>query len=273
MTLTRILAMALIPFCLGRAEPASPGFLRNGVTAHRGNSGEFPENTLQAFESALALGADWIELDVYLTKDRQLAVTHDADTGRVGDKKLPVAASTYAELQTVDVAARFRTLKKLTPAECPPARIPLLADVLRLAVKQNRTRVSIQPKDECIQEAFRVIRELNAEAWVGFNDGSLNKMRQVKTQCKAVPVFWDRNADADLEKDIRIAREEGFECLVVHRNGITQEKVNMIHRARLAVGAWTVNDEAEMRSFLALGVDRLYTDHPALLLRLRKELK
>ncbi len=263
-----LLTLCIALFC--RAAHAQTNFLRNGVTAHRGNSGERPENTLSAFESAIAVGADWIELDVYLTKDRQLVVTHDPDTGRVGDKKLRVADSTFAELQTVDVATRFRTLNNLAAAECPPARMPLLADVLKLIVKQNRTRVSIQPKDECVQAAFDIIRELKAEKWVGFNDGSLNKMRQVKTLSKAVPVFWDRNADTGIDKDIRTAREEGFECLVVHRNGLTKEKADKIRQAGLEVGVWTVDSEAEMRSFLALGVGRFYTDHPALLLRLQQ---
>jgi glycerophosphoryl diester phosphodiesterase len=258
----------LFPLLVALAAPEPSGFLLNGVTAHRGNSGEYPENTLPAFESALALGADWIEIDVYLTKDRQLAVTHDKDTGRVGDKKLVIADSTYAELQAVDVATRFRTLKKRTLAECPPARIPLLADVLKLVMRQARTRVSIQPKCECVQEAFRIIRELGAENWVGFNDGSLNTLRQVKTQSKAIPVFWDRNADTDIDADIRTAREEGFESLVVHHNGLTKEKVGKIHKAGLEVGVWTVNDETALKHVLSIGVERVYTDYPARLLSL-----
>ena len=253
--------------CHAANEPST--FLHNGVTAHRGNSGECPENTLQAFESALALGVDWIEIDLYLTKDRQLVISHDKDTGQTGDKTLSVTNSTYAELLTVDVATGFRKLKKLTAAQCPPARMPLLSDVLKLIMKQNRTRLSIQPKDECVQAAFDVIRELKAEKQVGFNDGSLNKMRQVKTQCKSVPVFWDRDAKTDIEADIRTAREEGFEAIVVNAKGLTKEKVGKIRAAGLEAGVWTVNSEAEMTVFLALGVERFYTDYPSRLLRLK----
>lgn len=252
------------------AAPEPSAFLHNGVTAHRGDSDACPENTLRAFASAIAVGADWIELDLYLTKDRQLVVSHDRDTGQTGDKRLSVTNSTYAELLTVDVATGFRKRKNLSVAECPPDRIPLFSDALKLVMRQTRTRLSIQPKDECVQAAFDVIRALNAEKWVGFNDGSLNKMRQVKTQCKTVPVFWDRNADADIEKDILIAREEGFESLVVHQKGLTKEKVDKIRKAGLEVGVWTVNDEATMRRFLAMGVERFYTDCPARLLRLKQ---
>src|SRR5690554_4353846 len=63
-----------------------------GVTAHRGNSWDYPENTLPAFENAIALGVDWAELDVHHTKDGKLVVIHDKATGRVGDKDLEVAS-------------------------------------------------------------------------------------------------------------------------------------------------------------------------------------
>lgn len=90
-------------------------FLLNGVTAHRGNSGEFPENTMPAFESGIEVGADWIELDILRTRDGQLVVIHDETTSRVGDKMLIVSESTYDELVTVDVASGFRRRTGQTP--------------------------------------------------------------------------------------------------------------------------------------------------------------
>jgi hypothetical protein len=66
------------------AEPDA-SFLNNGVTAHRGNSGDYPENTLPAFESGIEVGADWIELDIFRTKDGKLVVIHDKTTARTGD--------------------------------------------------------------------------------------------------------------------------------------------------------------------------------------------
>lgn len=84
---------------LSAAERAREAhFLRNGATAHRGNSSEAPENTLPAFRSAIAPGVDWIELDVRRSKDGKLVVSHDQDTGRVGNRNLVVAESTYLEL-------------------------------------------------------------------------------------------------------------------------------------------------------------------------------
>lgn len=249
-------------------EPA-PGFLHNGVTAHRGNSGEFPENTLTAFQSGIELGADWIELDVFRTRDGKLVVIHDASTERVGDRSLVVANSDYAELAKVDVATDFRRRAGKTVDECPPQRIPLLEDVLRLVMKQRHTRVSIQPKMDCVAEAVGLVKHLGAQRWAGFNDGNLRYMTEVKRLAPDIPVFWDRGADADVDADIVVARQHGFESLVLHHGGVTPEKVQKIKAADIAPGAWTVNDRCMMEKFLDMGVERIYTDHPRVLLALR----
>lgn len=249
---------------------AEPVFLQNGVTAHRGNSGAHPENTMPAFRSGVAVGADWIELDIFQTKDGQLVVTHDKTTQRVGDKNLDVANSTFEELKTVDVATDFRKRHQLSKEECPPQQMPLLKEVLKLIKQQHQTRVSIQPKADCVKEAVALVKRLNMEPWVGFNDGNLNYMSQVKQLAPTIPVFWDRGADTDLDADIKIAKQRGFEALVLNYQGITPEKIQMIKAANLEPGVWTVNDPALMRQLLTQGIERIYTDEPALLLHLKQ---
>ena len=109
-------------------------FLNNGVTAHRGNSGESPENTIAAFNSGVEVGADWLELDIFKTRDGKLVVIHDRTTERVGDKDLDVVGSTYEDLLVVDVATEFRRTRNLTIEQCPKQSAPLLKDVLRLVM-------------------------------------------------------------------------------------------------------------------------------------------
>lgn len=252
-----------------RTQILGQSFLSNGVTAHRGNSGEFPENTIPAFQSGIDVGADWIELDILRTKDEQLVVIHDRTTKRVGDDDLVVADSTYEELLKVDLAADFRRRMKKTAEECLPERIPLLKDVLLLVMKQKRTRVSIQPKMDCVADAVALVKELKAERWVGFNDGNLGYMSEAKRLAPDIPVFWDRGANTNIDEDIRIAKKHGFESLVLHHSGVTPEKTRKIKTAGIEVGAWTVNDEANMTPLLDAGVERLYTDFPRALLTLK----
>ena len=251
--------------------PPPPPFLDNGVTAHRGCSIEFPGNTMPAFEAALFSGADFIELDVLKTSDGKLVVIHDATTGRVGDVSLLVAKSTYEQLQAVDVAHAFRKERGLTLEQCPKATIPLLSDVLRLVKKYRRARVSIQPKADIVDDCIEEIRRLEAHDWVGFNEGSLERAKRVKKLEPGIPVFWDRPGNAPIEKDIATARKHGFETLVLNHTGVTKEKVDALHAAGLEAGAWTVNDPAVMANLLALGVDRIYTDDPAILLAVKDQ--
>lgn len=256
------------PQILGKQERAA-SFLNNGVTAHRGNSGEYPENTNPAFESGIEVGADWIELDIFRTRDGKLVVIHDRTTERVGDKNLTVPDSTYSELSAVDVATDFRRRTGKSIEECPAQRIPLLEDVLRLVMKQSRTRVSIQPKMDCVADAVALVKSLRAESWVGFNDGNLQYMAAVKRLAPDIPVFWDRGANTNIDEDIRTARQHGFEALVLHHSGVTAEKVQKVKAAGLEIGAWTVNDRQAMEKLLDMGVQRLYTDQPRLLLPIK----
>jgi len=141
--------------------------------------------------------------------------------------------------------------------------------VLRLVMQQSKTRASIQPKADCVAEAVALVRRLGAEPWVGFNDGNLRYMSQVKQLAPAIPVFWDRGPDTNIDDDIRVAREQKFESLVLHASGVTPEKVRKIKAANIEVGAWTVNDPTLMRAMLEMSVGRLYTDQPRRLLALK----
>ncbi len=194
------------------------------------------------------MGADWIECDVYRTTDGKLVVIHDETTGRVGNADVVVAESTYDELRKIDVADAFRHERGLSENDCPPVTIPLLSDVIALVRRQHRTRLSIQPKANVVDEVIALVKTMHAEPWVGFNDGDLAKMSRVKELAPAIPVFWDRPEDFDVARDIDIAKERGFETLVVQFKGITPEVVSAIREAGLEAGAWTVNDEADTRT-------------------------
>lgn len=261
-------AMLAINWGVVRAElSADTSFLCNGVTAHRGNSAEFPENTIAAFQGGIDAGADWLELDIYRAKDGQIVVIHDLTTKRVGDKSLVVADSTYEELLTVDVATDFRRRNDKSLQEVPKHTIPLLEDVLRLVMTQHKTRVSLQPKMPCVADAISIVKKLKAVPWVGFNDGTLDYMIEVKRLAPNVPVFWDRG-QTDIDSDLQTAKQHGFESLVLHHAAVTKEKIDKIREAGIEAGAWTVNDRQTVLQMLDLGVERIYTDDPRLLLSL-----
>ena len=172
---------------------------------------------------------------------------------------------------TVDIATDFRRRTGKSLEECPAQSIPLLEDVLRMVMQQNRTRVSIQPKMDCVTEVVELVKRLKAVRWVGFNDGNLEFMAEVKRLAPQIPVFWDRGAQTNVDDDISNATQHGFKSLVLHQNGVTPDKIQKVKAAGLEVGAWTVNDQAMMTKLLDMGVQRLYTDHPRSLLTMKTE--
>jgi glycerophosphoryl diester phosphodiesterase len=235
---------------------------RNGVTAHRGYSGLYVENTMPAFEAALVLDIDWLECDIFLSADGRIVVTHDLSTARLTGVHASIKDLTFAEIATLDTAVDFRREHQTDETITPPQRMPLLSDVIALVMKQDRTRLSIQPKDEATASAIALIREMGAEKWVGFNDGNLKKMSLVKKLAPEIPVFWDRVNVENADQDLQIAIDRGFEALVYNQRLITPEAIAKVQNAGLKFGVWTVNDPEKMEEFIALGVDRLYTNYP-----------
>lgn len=264
--LTLIVTMVVLP-TVGFAQAERP-VSSTGVTAHRGDSGNYVENTLPAFRSALRQDVDWLECDIFLTFDGQIVVTHDANTLELTGVDRQIVELTYSQIRALDTAVDFRRRNHLSLAALPPQRMPLLQEVLELVMTQSRVRLSIQPKDDSVAAAIALITEMGAAAWVGFNDSNLAKMVEVKQLAADVPVFWDRLDDADIAGDIATARRYKFESLVYNQNYVSAEAIRTVQTAGLEYGVWTVNDPQLMQRFIELGVDRLYTDHPAIALEL-----
>jgi glycerophosphoryl diester phosphodiesterase len=247
----------------------TPLFLQNGVTAHRGHSSKYPGNTMPAFESALRIGCDWIEMDLQKTADDRLIILHDASTGRVGDQDLVAAESTYDELLAVDVAHAFREEHGLTLEECPPERIPLLRDVITWIKRQDQTRISVELKVREGRAAAELAEELDAVPWVGFNCDYLDYLEDALAVNPEFHCFLDQSGREPLP--VNAARDAGVQGVIVDAGNITRAQVDAIAAGGLEPGAWTVNDEDVMRRLLRMGVKRIYTDRPLQLIAVLDE--
>lgn len=232
----------------------------NGVAAHRGNMSVFPENTMPAFESAIAMGCSWLELDIQLTACGQLVVTHDTTTERVTGISKIVTQSKYEELMALNFGQYFNPNT--------PYYLPLLSDVLSL-VKNTNTCISIQPKNYgLVKLAYNLVKDLNLLSQIGFNDTNCEYLIEVKQIDSSIPVFWDRPPHTDFETDLFIAKQYHFETLMYEWQGITQEKIDTLKKSNIRFGACLINDESEMKKYLNMGVQHFYTDYPQLLLSL-----
>ena len=238
-------------------------FLNNGVTGHRGNCEAMPENTLASFESAIALGVDFLETDVRESADGVLFLCHDATTGRTCGTDLAIADTEAAELRKLNAAHGFAPGLKLP--------FPTLDELLALAKKHPQIRVSLQPKCPAIGAICETVKKAGMSGRIAFNDGNFDWISEAKKRISEAVIFYDTYGVEQLESGIEKAKAAGFYGIVAHCDSLNRERVAAIAAAGLEPGVWTVNDEAGMRKFFDMGVFRIYTDRPALALRIKGE--
>lgn len=251
------------------------------LQAHRGGAGHWPENTLEAFGRALALGVSTLELDVHLTAEDDVVVAHDA------------------------ALADARLIRRLTRADLPPT-MPLLRQVAALLDERGAdpVRVNLEIKYDALdaaqlttREAFvaKVVEALRIDEMVErttiqcFDWGVLAKVgeaepalgrnllvspKYLKGTARAPSPWFDGLAvDADF---VRTAAGEGFTAISpvhgspytsgiedpAYRPFTTATMIEEAHASGLDVIPYVVDDEPTMRHLVRLGVDGLITNHP-----------
>jgi glycerophosphoryl diester phosphodiesterase len=277
------LSGALVAVSLLRREKrtASRGPWPTGF-AHRGASALAPENTLEAFQLASEAGAGGLELDVRVTRDGEVVVIHDATVDRTTDGSGAVAAMTLDEIRRLDAGYRFSPDRGRTfPYRGRGVRIPTLAEVYG-GFPDARVNADIKDAWPGAEEAvLRAIRNAGAEGrtLVASNDHAvLRRFRKVSggristsASRREIATFYVLSR-LRLEAFVSPAYD-ALQVPVEHR-GITLVTPRFLKAARSAgvrVDVWTINDAAEMRRLLDLGVDVVMSDRPGLLAALLQE--
>ncbi len=242
------------------------------IFGHRGAAGEFPENTMVSFERAVRCGAVYLELDVHMTRDGEVVVSHDGFLTRTCGRDELISEMTWAELQTADAGYMFTTDGGVTfPFRDQHIGVPRLADVLGaflsinyiIEIKQSspslipallgaldltgmRRRVLVASEhDEVVKE----VRELAPEIPTNFPYGEIAEFLQA--------MAGNRPGYQPLGSALQIPpAHEGWKL-------VTPESVEFAHKCGVELHVWTVNDEREMNQLLDYGVDGLISDFPA----------
>lgn len=207
------------------------------VIAHRGASADERENTLPAFERAIALGADFVELDVQVSADGALVVFHDVDLDRLTPLRGP--------------------LRKRPLAELREHSIPTLEDVLELA--RGRIGVMAELKSPHLYRRHDVADR--TAALLGRDDVLLSFSRRALLQAKRGRPDLRLLQHVGLGVSIRAASSYawgvGFWDPRVTARGLAKAR-----QLGLAATVYTVNEPGRMRELRALGVDGIFTDCP-----------
>ena len=259
--------------CAQLKTTPEPGVVLRGkypitVTAHRGFSGENPENTLASFRAAIAAGADMVELDVHLTRDNELVVIHDDTLERTTEGKGTVADKTLAELKALDAGVRFNP-------RFAGERIPTLTEVLDVA--RGRILVNIELKkgknfpytmEELADRTLAVVEKAWMTEQVLFSSFDPAAVDRIRVRNLRLPIA------VITQKPWATPEEAGggkrYPAINSSFKNLNEKNVRLARAAGLQVHAWTVNTPADMEKVISLGVNGIITNHPDRLIDLLK---
>ncbi|MEM6642722.1 MAG: glycerophosphodiester phosphodiesterase family protein [Bacteroidota bacterium] len=258
------------------------------IIAHKGASGLAPENTMAAFEKALALSVDQIELDVRHTKDEEIIVFHDQRLDRIARDTLgnkitgDVHDFTLAQIKQFDVGSWFDSQFK-------DERIPTLKEVLDFVDGRCEVLIEIKHMDHPHYHDFAeklvevVLQEKNGEDWIllqSYEPRYLDEVHDLDPliQTKALIVGEDSAPLLAFYIETRIhmgrAKESNrTKAINPHWETLSPRRIFQMHAKGYEVYAYPVNERADMIKMLNAGADGIITDYPDRALKLRAELK
>ena len=224
------------------------------IYAHRGASRVLKENTLEAFKHAETLGAGWVELDVWLSKDSILTVHHDLIV-ETGDNIIESGYSSF------------------------PGDVPTLQDVvastdnlgINVEVKTRNNLMVDVPTRRLIDELARLLEDVgeSREFLVSsFNFPCLTYFRDKSPGTPVGFLVWE--LDDDWESLIAKVAESDFQAIHPANGIVSRDFVAACKKRNLDVNVWTVNDEDRMEELLGFGVDGIITDVPDVALEVVK---
>lgn len=250
---------------------------RHPVFAHRGNSAHAPENTMEAFRQAIALGVDGIELDVRATADGQIVVIHDPTVNRTTSGGGAVAELTLAQVQQLDAGARFASDGGTShPWRDRGIFIPTLDEVLR---DTPGVPLLIELKTPAASTGTRAIIERHA-ATERCIVASFDYRSVLPFRGSAIRTGSSRRDVARMLLPAGFGltiRTPGFDAMCIPRSfrGVPLPVAALARALRGAgvfVHIWTVDDAALARSLWKAGVRGIISNDPAVILAERARL-
>ncbi len=232
------------------------------ITAHRGLSSLYPENTLISFKEAAKLGVDLIELDVRQTKDRKLVIIHDDSIDRTTEGKGKVCQLTLKEIKRYSAGRWFSKKFK-------EERIPTLSEAFE--VIEKRAKILIEIKEPGIEEGLiNLIKRYpiaNNAICGSFYLESIIRIRKLQP---SIPTAFITNS-LNLERMKKPLLREGINIVAIDFNHLSLPLLKNCHSYGFVVNAWTINEEKDMKKFLKMGIDIITSNYPQRLKRLLKE--
>ncbi|WP_254178643.1 glycerophosphodiester phosphodiesterase [Cytobacillus oceanisediminis] len=222
--------------------------------AHRGASALAPENTLASFEKAIELGFDYIELDVRLSKDKQLVVIHDANVMRTTDGEGLIEDLTVKEIKKLDAGSWF------SPAYAGE-RIPLLNEVLKEV--SGKTGIIIEMKSPENQPGMteilaNMLNSFKPDNEIKVQSFHINEIKKFHQLAPEIPAGLLLSKHLDL---FHLASYREFASfLSVHHLLLSKSFINQAELFGYEIYSWTISKQYQFADMQRLGVHGIISD-------------
>lgn len=287
-TIAILLLLALLLFLLftpgAPSHPYYAGADRPLVIAHQGGDGVWPGDTLYAFEKAVEIGADVLEMDAHLTQDGHIVLMHDETVDDTTDGAGLIEEMTLAELKQFDAAYDWSNDGgKTFPYRGQGIQVPALEELFQ-KFPQMRYVIEIKLTENPIHQPLcDLIREYAMQDKVVIASFHDEAMQNFRSACPEVATSASRG---EVTRFVIFGKlflgglvapsyqsiqppydpEESYNIPIM-----TKRFIREAHAKNIAVEPWTVNDPGLMRQYIEWGVDGIITDRPDLMVKILRE--
>ena len=214
------------------------------LTGHRGAPTRFPENTVRSILGAIACGATAVEVDVRVTCDDVLVLSHDPTLERIANKPVDISQVNLEELQEIAFKGeRIATLSEVAKAVKGVASLDL--------------DVKIPDREAEIVQEISAHGDIRRTLFTSFSPEVVSKFKLVSSELRTGLIEQAAFRDA-----IEAAMQVGASCILPEVSDLDGESLEMAQNAGLAVVPWTVDDPKVALDLLRRNVDGLITDDP-----------
>jgi len=228
------------------------------IIAHRGSSFIAPENTIAAAQLAWEQNADAVECDIYLSKDKQIMIMHDGDTKRTTGQSHKFAETNSDLLRTLDAGAwkddRYKGEK-----------IPFLEELIATVPQGKKLVIEIK----CGPEVFPALKKLVKTSgkkkqliFIAFDWETIVKAKKLfpNNAC-----YWLSSSATSVDQKLPEVAKNKLNGINLNNKIINLELMTKAQKAGVNVLSWTIDDPAEAKRLVQLGVSAITTNQPDLI--------
>src|SRR5690625_4231164 len=243
--------------------------------AHRGASGHAPEHTLVSYQMGEEMNADYIEIDLQMTKDGTLIAMHDSDISRTTEVEGAVKDFLLEEIKILDAGAWFNSENPdLAQPVFSNMEIPTLDEILEQFGRDANYYIETKSPDiypGMVEELLEVLHQHEligediSEGQViiqSFDKSSLLEVKELEPSIPLIKLLNYRDHEAALtEKELEDIKKYAAGIGVNYRS-VTKEFVDKVRTEGLLIHPYTVNEKEDMERLINWGVTGIFTDYP-----------